>query len=191
LGRAKEINLLPEEYRTPSPKVLAQRYSPVALAFLAFLMLFGTYLRVNAECTKYRRELTLKKAQLDSLQSANVRLVRLEEIKKRLDEKRALFPKVALQEPLWGEILKEISHIIPKRAVLTGLFFETKEMAKELRLEGVTFGGDAKIVGSIVEIMEGLGKSPFFSDVWLSSTEENNEYSKSGAGFEIVCKIAS
>jgi len=189
LGRAKEINLLPEEYRLPSPRVLVQRYSPVALAFLVFFLLFGMYLKMNVECTKYRKELRSKKAQLDGLQSANLRLSRLEEIKRRLDEKRALFPKVALQKPLWEEILKEISHIVPKKAVLTGLFFETKEMAKELRLEGVTFGGDAKIVGSIVDIMEDLDKSPLFSDVWLSSSEENNEYTEPGANFEIVCKI--
>ena len=64
-----------------------------------------------------------------------------------------------------------------------------KEMVKELRLEGVTFGGDAETVTSIVDIIEDLDKSTFFSDVWLSSSEENNEYSKSGATFEIVCKI--
>ena len=161
----------------------------MALAFLVFFLLFGMYLKMNVECTKHRKELRSKKAQLDGLQSANLRLSRLEEIKRRLDEKRALFPKVALQEPLWEEILKEISHIVPKKAVLTGLFFETKEMAKELRLEGVTFGGDAKIVESIVDIMEDLDKSPLFSDVWLSSSEENNEYTEPGANFEIVCKI--
>ena len=189
LGRAKEINLLPEAYQLPSPKILVQRYAPVTLAFLVFFLLFGIYLKMNVKCTQYRKELRLKKAQLDGLQSANQRLVRLKEIKRRLDEKRALFPKVALQEPLWGEILKEISHIIPKKVVLTGLFFQTKEMVKELRLEGVTFGGDAETVTSIVDIIEDLDKSTFFSDVWLSSSEENNEYSKSGATFEIVCKI--
>ena len=97
--------------------------------------------------------------------------------------------KVALEQPLWGEILKEISRIVPRKTTLTGLYLRTGKTAKELRLKGVTFGGDAEVVGSIVEIMEGLEKSLFFKDVRLSSSEENKEYSEQGGSFEIRCEI--
>lgn len=188
LGRAKEINFLPEEYRLV-PKILLQKYSPVVLACLVFCVLFGMYLNVNVRCTRYRKALTLKEAQLAGLQSARARIAQLEETKKRLEQEKALFPKVSLEQPAWGEILKEVSCVIPEKTTLTGLFLRTKETAKELRLKGVAFGGDTEIVGSIAEVMEGLEKSPFFSDVRLSSSEENQEYSEHAANFELVCKI--
>jgi type IV pilus assembly protein PilM len=160
LGRAKELNLLPEEYRL-TPVLLLKRHWPVALACLV----------------------------LAGLQPANRKLVQLKENKKRLDQDKALLPKVVLEQPQWREVLKELSHIVPKKTVLTHLIFRTKDAAKELRLTGVTFGEDAKIAGSLLEIMQGLEQSPFFSDVRLSSSEENKEYSMPGANFELICKI--
>ena len=188
LGRAKVINLLPEQYRQ-GREVLLQKYTSVALACLVFFALFSIYLKMDVACTEYRKELVSKEAELASLQSANMRLIQLEETKKRLDQEGTLIPLVSMEEPPWREMLKEISHIVPKKTTLTGLFLHTKETRKELWLKGVSFGGDARIVGSIVEIMEGLERSPFFSDVRLSSSEENNEYNKPGASFELVCKI--
>jgi len=190
LGKAKEINLLPEELRL-IPRMLAQRYSPVALACLAAFVLFGMYLKMNVTSAKYRKELTSKKAELAGLQSANAGLFQLEETRKTLDQEKALLPKAALEQPSWGEILKEISRIIPRKTTLTGLSLRTKGTAKELRLKGVTFGGDAEVLGSIVEIMEGLEKSPFFKDARLSSSEENKEYSEQAGSFELRCEIVS
>ncbi len=189
LGRARELNLLPEEYRL-TPEVLLKRYAPVALACLVFFVLFGIYLRMDATCTRYGKQIALKETRLAGLQSADRKLVQLKENKKRLDQDKALLPRVALEQPQWREVLKEISHIVPKKTVLTHMSFRTKDTAKELRLKGVTFGGDAKIAERILEIMQGLEKSPLFLDVRLSSSEENNEYSMPGANFELVCKIA-
>jgi len=188
LGRAKELNLLPEEYRL-TPVLLLKRHWPVALACLVFFVLTGIYLRMDATCTKYGKQMALKETQLAGLQPANRKLVQLKENKKRLDQDKALLPKVALEQPQWREVLKELSHIVPKKTVLTHLIFRTKDTAKELRLTGVTFGEDAKIAESILEIMQGLEQSPFFSDVRLSSSEENKEYSMPGANFELGCKI--
>jgi type IV pilus assembly protein PilM len=188
LGRAKDINLLPEEYRLV-PKELVKKYSPLVLACLVFFVFFGLYLKLDRACTRYREELTFKKAQLADLQPANIRFVRLREIKKRLDQEKALLPKVVSEQLPWEEILKEISHIIPEKTTLTGIFFQAKNAGKELRLEGITFGEDAKIVESIYNIMQGLEKSPFFSDVRSSFSKGNNNYSEPGADFEIRCLI--
>jgi type IV pilus assembly protein PilM len=188
LGRAKEINLLPEEYRLV-PKVLVQKYSPVVLACLAVFVFLGLYLKLDRACIRYREELTFKEAQLADLQPANIRFVQLKEIKKRLDQEKALLPKVIHEQPPWEDILEEISHIIPKKTTLTGIFFQTKDTEKELRLEGVTFGEDAEIVESMFQFMQGLRKSPFFSDVRPSFKKENNNYSEPGANFEIRCMM--
>lgn len=188
LGKAKEINLLPEELRL-IPRVLLQRYYPAALACLAAFVLFGMYLKMNVTSAGYGKKLISKKAELAGLQSANIRLVQLEETKKRLEQENALLPKAALEQPPWGEILKEISRIVPGKTTLTGLSLRTKGTAKELRLKGVAFGGDAEVLESIVEIMEGLDKSPFFKDVRLSFSEENKEYSEHGGSFELRCEV--
>ncbi len=188
LGKAKEINLMPEELRL-IPRVLLQRYSPVVLACLVAFVIFGICLKMNVTSTRYRKELTSKKAELAGLQSANAGLFQLEETRKRLEQENALLPKAALEQPSWGEILKEISRIIPGKTTLTGLSMRTEGTAKELRLKGVTFGEDAEVVGSIVEIMEGLEKSPFFKDARLSSSGKNKEYSEQGGSFEIRCEI--
>lgn len=188
LGRAKEISLLPEEYRLV-PKVLVKKYSPLILVCLAFFVFSGLYLKLDRACTRYREELTFKKARLADLQPANIRFVQLKEIKKKLDQEKALLPKAVSEQPPWEEILKEISHIIPKKTTLTGIFFQAKDTEKELRLEGITFGENAERVESIYNIMQGLEKSPFFSDVRSSFSKENNNYSKPGANFEIRCKM--
>jgi type IV pilus assembly protein PilM len=188
LGRTKDINLLPEEYRL-LPKELVRKYSPLILVCLVFFVFLGLYLKVDSACTRYREKLTFKKAQLADLQPANIRFVQLKEIKKSLDQEKDLLPKVVPEQLPWEEILKEISHIIPKKTTLTGIFFQAKDTEKELRLEGVTFGEDAKIVESIYSIMQGLEKSPFFSDVRSSFSKGNNNYSEPGANFEIRCLI--
>ena len=190
LGKAKEVNLLPEKLRL-IPRVLAQRYYPVALACLAAFILFGMWLKMNLTSTGYEKELISKKVELAGLQSANKRLVQLEETRKRLDQEKAILPKAALEQPPLGEILKEISRIVPVGTTLTGLSLRTKGTAKELRLKGVAFGEDAETLGIIVEIMEGLEKSPFFKDVRLSSSKENKEYSEQGGSFELRCEIVS
>jgi len=188
LGKAKEINLLPEELRL-IPRVLLQRYYPAALACLAAFILFGMYLKMNVTSAGYGKKLLSKKAELVGLQSVNKRLVQLEETKKRLEQEKAILPKEAFEQPPWGEILKEISRIVPVGTTLTGLSLRTKGTAKELRLKGVAFGEDAEVLRSIVEIMEGLEKSPFFKDVRLSFSEENKEYSEHGGSFELRCGV--
>jgi len=188
LGRARDLNLLPEEYRL-TPVVLLKRYSPVALACLVIFILLGIYLRMDVTCNKYGKQLSIKETQLAGLQPADRKLGQLKENKKRLDQDKALLPRVALEQPQWKKILKEISYIVPKKTVLTHLVFRTKGAEKELRLKGIAFGGDAKIVESILEIMQGLENSPLFLDVRLSSSEESNEYNMQGANFELVCKM--
>jgi len=189
LGRAKELNLLPEKYRL-TPVVLLKRYSSVALACLVFFVLLGIWLRMDMTCNKYGKQLTLKETRLAGLQSADRKLGQLKENKKRLDQDKALLPGVTVKQPQWKKILKEISYIVPKKTVLTHLVFRTKDTGKEMRLKGIAFGGDAKIVESILEIMQGLENSPLFLDVRLSSSEESNEYNMPGANFELACKIA-
>ena len=188
LGKAKEINLLPEELRL-IPRVLLQRYYPGALACLATFVLFGMYLKMNVTSTGYGKKLLSKKAELVGLQSVNKRLVQLEEAKKRLEQEKALLPKAALEQLPWVEILKEISRIVPAGTTLTGITLRTKGAAKELRLKGVVFGEDAEVLRSIFDIMEGLEKSPFFKDVRLSSSKENKEYREQAGSFDLKCEV--
>ena len=193
LGKAKEINLMPDKLRL-IPGVLLQRHFPVILACLAGFVLFGIFLKMDITSNQYKKELTSKKAVLAGLQSANPGLFQLEETRKRLDQKKVLLPNLllpdtGLEQPAWGEILQEISRIIPGKTTLTGLSVKNKGTARELGLKGLTFGGDAEVLGSIVKIMEGLEKSPFFKDVRLYSSEENKEYSKQAGSFELRCEI--
>jgi len=188
LGRAKEFNLLPEQYRL-TPLVLVKRHLPLALACLLFFVLFAVYLRMDSTCTKYKKQLALKETHLAGLQSFDRKLVQLKENKKRLNQNKALFPVAAPEQPRWIDVFKEISHIIPEKTALTHLILKTKDTVKELHLNGVAFGGDEKIAQSILEIMQALEFSPLFSDVRLSSSAENNEYSMPGASFDLSCKI--
>jgi len=188
LGRARELNLLPEKYRL-TPVVLLKRYSSVALACLVIFVLLGIWLRMGVTCNKYVKQLSIKETRLTGLQPADRKLGQLKENKKRLDQDKALLPRVTLEQPQWKKILKEISYIVPKKTVLTHLVFRTKDTGKEMQLKGIAFGGDAKIVESILEIMQGLENSPLFLDVRLSSSEESNEYNMPGANFELACKI--
>ena len=188
MGKAEEINLLPEEYSLGT-RMLLQIRAPVVFACLVFILLSFLYIKMNVTSEKYRKDLSLKEKKLALLQSDSIRLFQLEENRKRLKKEKALISKVVLDQPFWGEILKEISHIIPAETTLTALSFRTKEAEKEIQLEGVAFGEDSEIVKSIIEIIEGMEKSPFFSDIQLFSSRENNEYNKQGANFEFVCRI--
>jgi Tfp pilus assembly protein PilN len=179
---------LPEEYRLAARMSLQKRV-PVVFGCLVYIVLTFLYIKTEVTCFKYKRDLSSKEKKLAFLQSASIRLVQLEENRKSLEKDKALIPKVALDQPPWGEILKEIGYIIPAKTTLTALSFRTKETEKELQFEGVTFGEDSEIVRSIIEIMDGLEKSPFFSDIQLFSSREDNEYNRQEVDFEFVCRI--
>jgi Tfp pilus assembly protein PilN len=111
--------------------------------------------------------------------------------------------------PPYGEILREISHIVPDNVTLTVLSVQTKgkplkrevqasksqeresqqDQGMELHITGITFGSDLQCLTALAQVIEGLEKSPLFKNAKLLSADENKLYNRPGAGFEIICDI--
>lgn len=201
LGRAQEVNLLPEEYKLAT-RLLLQKVAVAAAGCLIILVLSGMYYRMYSRSVRYEAKLSAKEIELAGLQSVNARLLELVAAKRRLKQERALLPEFALNEPLWPDVLKAISQAVPANATLLGLSLEGEGSGartpkrdqgtetKQLRLKGIIFGDDPQVVRTMVEMMEALENLPFFSDVRLSSCGKNTEYGECGE-FELLTRCHS
>jgi hypothetical protein len=58
-----------------------------------------------------------------------------------------------------------------------------------LRLSGLAFGNDIHCLTALAKIIEGLERSSLFSNVKLTSTDENKLYNQLATEFDIVCDI--
>lgn len=66
-----------------------------------------------------------------------------------------------------------------------------EEEKKILHIGGLAFGNDVHCLTALAQVIEGLEKSPLFSNVKLISTDENKLYNQLATGFDIICDIDS
>ena len=201
LGRAQELNLLPDEYKLAT-RLLLQKVAVAAAGCLIILVLSGMYYRIYSQSVRYEAELSAKKMQLADLQLVNTRFLELVAAKTRLEQGRALLPEFALNEPPWPDVLKGISQVVPANATLLSLSLKNEGSGAatpktgqgtptgQIRLKGVIFGDDPQVVRSTVELMEGLENSPFFSDIRLSSCGKSTQYGGWGE-FELLARCGA
>ncbi|MFQ6079983.1 MAG: type IV pilus assembly protein PilM [Thermodesulfobacteriota bacterium] len=171
---------------------------PLVVAF-GMTAALGTYWSVDKRYKSLRRAVEQKKRLLTQLETQMRQIVPLRETREKLVEELSLYPLKLMKQPPYPEILMEISQVIPGNVTLNLVQLngepeveEQKETGKRynryrMKVRGVIFGKGPDRIATMARLMVGMESSPLFEDVKLLSTEENDEYSEPGDGFELSC----
>ncbi len=201
LPQPKRIELLPaKEPIITKARIL--KSIPVLAPLIALLTFLLITWNTSGQMASIKRERDAKVAKVANIETLQAKLTLLKEKEKKVKQELSLFPSSLLISVPYGEILREISHIIPDNVTLTLLSVQAKgtkaNPAKgepqpdgdwELHITGIAFGSDIHCLTALAQIIEGLEKSTLFKNAKLLSADENKLYNRSAAEFEIACDI--
>ena len=201
LPQPKRVELLPaKEPIITKARIL--KSIPVLAPLIALLTFLLIIWNMSGQMATVKRERDAKVAKVANIETVQAKLTLLKEKEKKVKQELSLFPSSLLISVPYGEILREISHMIPDNVTLTLLSVQAKgtkaNPAKgepqtdgdwELHITGIAFGSDIHCLTALAQIIEGLEKSTLFKNAKLLSADENKLYNRSAAEFEIVCDI--
>lgn len=112
-------------------------------------------------------------------------------------------PDFSFEQPQFSEILSSLTRTLPDNTVLQSIMLEKdaakapaaapatadKELVMKLRLEGIVFGDDSKVLATLVQITNSLEKSPCFQKVMLVSSEKTADFGMPAARFVFSCPL--
>ncbi len=203
LSEPKKINFLPEK-ASFLEKVSIDKFIFIIIPILTILLFLFLIWQNETKLTRLQIEREEKMSKIAKAESLLSEMSRLKEKEEKIKSDLSLFPSLMIEPLPFGEILLEISELVPANVTLTALEIgsETKkqrhnprspasEEASILYLSGLAFGSDIQTLSAISKIIDGLERSQKFKNVKLLSTSENKDYNRSSAQFEIVCDIES
>ncbi|MCX5902479.1 MAG: type IV pilus assembly protein PilM [Proteobacteria bacterium] len=201
-GRCRDINFLP-----PQPGILETVQLRTWIPLLVFILFFSSlatmYLYSYRSVAVSREELRSKESQLSSLMSYMQETIRLNEKKENLKQRLSQVPDFSFEQPQFSEILSSLTRTLPDNTVLQSIMLEKdaakapaaapatadKELVMKLRLEGIVFGDDSKVLATLVQITNSLEKSPCFQKVMLVSSEKTADFGMPAARFVFSCPL--
>lgn len=205
-GRCRDINFLP-----PRPGILETAQLRAWIPLLVFIIFFSflatIYRSSHRSVAGYRDELERKESQLSSLKSSMQEMARLNEKKENLKQKLSQFPEFSFEQPELSALLASLSRTLPDNTVLQSIMLE-KDAAKvpaappqqpqpqpdksavmKLRLEGIVFGDDSRVMETLVQITDNLEQSPYFQKVMLVSSEKTPDFGTPAARVVFSCPL--
>jgi cell division ATPase FtsA len=210
LPQPKRIELLPalEPVITKARIVKAIPILAPLIALLVFLVIIWD---MSAQVASIKRERDAKVGKVANIETLQTKLTSLKEEEQRLKEELSRFPSALMVSVPHGEILKEITHIVPDNVTLKLVSVQAKgkslkrevqasksqegesqqDQETELHITGIAFGSDIQFLTALAHIIGGLDKSPLFKNAKLMSADENKLYNRPGAEFKIVCDIVA
>jgi Tfp pilus assembly protein PilN len=208
LAQPKRIELLPakEPFLT---KARIIKSIPVLAPVIVLLTFLGIILSMSGQVASIKQERDEKVAKVKDLETLQAKLTLLKEKEINIKQKLSLFPSSVTVSVPYGEILREVSRLVPENATLTVLSVQARgkplkkevqtskskegesqqDEERELHITGIAFGSDLQCLTALAQIIERLEKSPLFKNAKLMSADEHKLYSRPGSGFEIVCDI--
>jgi type IV pilus assembly protein PilM len=201
-GRCRDINFLP-----PRPGILETAQLRAWIPLLVFIIFFSClatiYLNSHWSVAGYRNELQRKEAQLSSLKSSMQEMVRLNEKKENLKQKLSQFPEFSFEQPELSAMLVSLTRTLPDNTVLQSIMLEKdaektpaapqqqpeKAVVMKLRLEGIVFGDDSRVMETLVQITGNLEQSPYFQKVMLVSSEKTPDFGTPAARVVFSCPL--
>ena len=208
LSEPRQVEFLPAKEPFWS-KIPMDKAIFTLLPLLIGLILLGMIWYKSGQATQLQKERDEKIAKVSKLEDLRIRLTLLKEKEAKIRQDLSLFPSSVTSPLPYRKALKEILEVIPGNITLTLLDIQsdTKPLPQSpqtstlkeadpkgkskmtLHLSGLAFGTDIHCLTALARIIEGLERSPFFSQVKLISTEENRLYNQSATEFDIVCDI--
>jgi len=188
IKKGGKVNLLP-----PKEKLEQNISSLAAITRIAFVFLLAIILGIYAfsygNILRYKEQINKVQTDIGRLSPMVKQINDYLAMKGILTERKSLLKNAIGQQPLWWGILKELSNITPSGAALRHLDISKKGGRRELRLTGEVFAQYTTIDVATSQYLIALGKSPFFTNVRLISTERDVYSPVPKANFEIVCDL--
>lgn len=180
LSEGKEINLLPKELKEKTKRTIERAgIEAVVAAVVAILIL--TYIGMQLQIASYNKKITAgnleSKAVLPQLELAS----NYERYQDEILRRQSLINGILNNTPLWNEIFKELSNIVPKEIVLTEMRMENNTLVMKGEISGTGRDREEILSNYISALERGM-----FKHVSLLSAKIG-EAEKGKAEFEIKC----
>jgi len=208
LPQPERIEFLPvkEPFLT---KARLEKSSPVLAPLIALLAFAWIVWSTSGQMASIKQERESKMAKVKNLEALQAKLTLLKEKEKKVKQELSLFPSSVVVSVPYGEILREISRIVPDNVTLKLLSVQAKAKTQKkevqtsksqagesqqdqeggLHITGIAFGSDIQCLTALAQLIEGLEKSLLFRNAKLMSADENKHYNRPGAEFEIISDI--
>ena len=208
LPQPKRIEFLPAKEPILT-KARIVKSIPVLAPLIALLTFSLIIWNMSGQVASIKKERDAKMAKVTNIEMLQAKLSLLKEKEGKVKQELSLFPSSVMVSVPYGEILREISRMMPDNVTLTLLSVQAKakplkkevqaskpkegesqqDQGMELHITGIGFGSDIHCLTALAQIIEGLEKSTLFKNAKLLSAGENKLYNRPGAGFEIICDI--
>jgi len=205
LSEPKQIEFLPVKEPFWS-KIPVEKSIFIFVPLLTLLIFLGIVWYKSGQVTALQRERDEKVARVVKLEDLRTRLAVLKEKEAKIKQDLSLFPSSVAPPVPYRKALREINEIIPGNVTLTHLEIQTgatplkkplqasKPQEGEprkgvLHIGALAFGNDIHCLTAIAQIIERLERSPLFSQVKLTSTDEIKLYNQLATEFDILCDI--
>jgi type IV pilus assembly protein PilM len=197
LPERKGIEFLPDRRRILA-NLPTEKWGFVLAPLIALLIMLTMVWNVTGHIAAVRKEYDAKMLQLRSLDSLQKRLLILGEKERRIKPEFLQIPSSEPDSIFCGEILRDISRLIPGNVVLKILTLEPKPgrpdgpqatESKRLLLKGFAIGQDVQCLTGVAQFIDQLEQSSFFRNSKLVSAEQTTWHRETGVDFEIVCDV--
>lgn len=208
LSEPKQIELLPAKEPFWSKIPLEKSIFTLAPIITALVFLGIVWYGIS-QVTTLQRERDETMARVAKLEDLRSRLTILKEKELKMKQDLSLFPSSVTSSVPYRKVLQEVTQMIPGNVTLTSLEIQSgakllkkppqaskpqetgsrEEEKKILHIGGLAFGNDVHCLSALAQVIEGLERSPLFSNVKLISTDENKLYNQLATGFDIICDI--
>ena len=188
LGSGGKINLLPAKEKLEQQAAFLSIILKISFPLILSLNLL--YYAVSfTGARNYKKLIKDTTYEIKKLAPSSAKAREYLEIKTRLDERKKLLEQASGSQPLWYSVFKELSNITPKEVILSKITVVENKEPKELRLAGKIFSKYTLVDLELSQYLMVLGDSPFFSKVYLVSSEQDMYSPIPAANFEVVCRM--
>jgi len=172
-------NLIPEHYKKERlnriEKLIAR-----SIFILTCIVMLGLYFLELGNVKLLKDLLVVKKGEEAKIHEAHV-------LHSKILQKNEIVEKTLKNQPPFYYIFKALSSITPDDAYLESI--DIKDKASVLTLGGIVTGSNKNEEKVLATFLKNLERSPFFTDVYLISSQDIKISDKSGLEFEIRCKL--
>ena len=174
LGSNKDINLLPDKFKEEKGNAL-KKVSIRMIAIVAWLLFLFSYGLLSVKAINLKKEVEIYRAHLNTVHE-------IREIKDKMIILGSAVNTVSTGAIESGNIMKELSNIVPPSTMLNDMVIKDEE--PNISLSGVALKED-----ELSEFMSSIEASPMFEKVKLILSEDSEQHPEGALDFEVVCNL--
>ena len=188
LGTGGKVNLLPVKERLEQKAFFIATLLKISFPLILILS-FVYFGLVYGNTFKYKKMIDGIEAQLHKLEPSVNKAREYLLAKSKLEQRKSILEQARGKQPLWRDILKELSNITPEEIVLRKLALEQFKEPKSIRLEGKIYAKYTNVNLELTQYQIALEDSPYFSRVQQVSCVSDMYSPIPTADFEIICQL--